>query len=62
MDKQAGFQRLHARLLSTKPELLTNWKQVFNSYEVFSEGNDPFGILYNSLIDAVIDNATVDYE
>ncbi len=56
-----GFQQLHARLLSTKPELLPGWKQVFNSYEVFSEGTDPFGVLYNSLIDAVTDNVTIDY-
>ena len=60
---KAGLRQIHARLLSTKLEVLPAWKQTFNSYERFStEQNDPFGIIYNYLLDATMKQTTVDYE
>ena len=60
---KAGLRQIHARLLSTKLEVLPSWKQTFNSYERFStEENDPFGIIYNYLLDATMKKTTVDYE
>ena len=58
----ANIQESHARLVSTKPELLQEWKDTFNTFEAFEPGTCPFGDCYRQLIDAAIETRTLDYE
>ena len=36
------------------------WQQEFNGYETIQEGEDPFGVIYNVMINAAKDKAEFD--
>ena len=68
MDKKWNDRMLiemkqqHARLLSTRKELLAAWKLEFDGYEVWPPtGRSSFGPLYSCLIEATLDGQAVDY-
>ena len=56
------LKNAHGRLLSTKPELLQGWKQLFSSFESFKPHVDPFGMIYLTMIDCAIKGTPLDYE
>ena len=61
-EMRMSLKHTHARLLSTRPELLPSWKQTFNSYEAFMHDRDPFSTIYTSMIDNTIRGIQVDYD
>ena len=36
IEMKSHLKQSYGRLLSTRPELLPEWKETFNSYEAFS--------------------------
>ena len=56
------LKQSYGRLLSTRPELLPAWKQVFNNYEAFAENRDPFANIYTAMIDGAINGVSMNYD
>ncbi len=53
----------HARLLSTKQDILPAWKAEFGSYHIKPpQGKDPFMPVYTALLDSVAKDEPVDYD